>query len=37
MLGKIKDFFKRVLDYFEEAQMARVREAMRNSPWSRIE
>jgi hypothetical protein len=37
MLEKIKQFFIRVLDYFEEAQMARVKEAMRNSPWSRIE
>lgn len=37
MLDKIKQFLKNILDYMEEAQMARVREAMRNSPWSRIE
>ena len=37
MLGKIKDFFKRVLDYCEQAQMARARDAMKNSAWSRIE
>lgn len=37
MLTKIKNFFIRVLDYLEEAQMARAREAIKNSPWSRIE
>lgn len=37
MLDKIKEFFKRVIDYCEEAQMARAREAMKNSQWSRIE
>ena len=37
MLVKIKQFFKRVLDYCEAAQMARAREAMKSSPWSRME
>jgi hypothetical protein len=37
MLGKIKEFFKRVFDYCEAAQMARAKEAMRTSSWSRIE
>jgi hypothetical protein len=37
MLGKIKEFFKRVFDYCEAAQMARAEAAIKNMPWSRIE